>query len=1017
MTAPPTQPGAFLDDVVIPALYHRLPLAFPEFGFEEKGAKYVATSWPPGFPLTVEHENPERLCVYENRPAWIKVHGHGVVRLVDYVSGGTKPTGREFVEAVRRLAELAGVDPSPLEREATPEQLEAARQREERRLTLEVAADHMQAVFWSEAGAEARAYFLGRGFTEDELRDLGLGLHLDVASLEQALRVGGASLQAAKDAGLLWEKTLGYVYLPWHDEHGRPLTLYGRWPGDPPEGSPKTFALPGDGTKASPLFLDRARRSHVKEIVLVEGLFDAAMAQVRGDPRAVASVAAQLNANQLATLKRCAIERAYVCGDPDGGGDRGTEANVAALKKAGIAAFVVERLPEGLDPDEFILKHGIEAWRERVAAAASATLWLISQALEGISKSSPDAAKRAAIKRALSIIGEAEDELDREQGYRAVAAATGEKITILKREGKGQRRRTPPPANGKPVIEVRAGELHLQRAKVLPILATDPRLYVRGHELVTVIFSAGETKGLTVPVGTPVILTLAKARLRAILCERFSFMVWNERLFEHVVCDPPGDLVDAIFEDKEFSAFRELDAVATSPLLRADGSILSVSGYDPLTRTLLVLSAAAPKIPAVPTLQDARAALTDLREAFRDFPFRGEMDRSVALALVLTIIGRSAIDGPVPAFVFTAHTRGSGKTLIAESACAIATGQEATGFPFSHRDEEVSKRITAAVIGGFRVCLIDNAPGGAQIGSASLANAITRRTWSDRILGESKTVSLPMAIVFIVTGNNLGVRDDLDRRALFSHVDAGVERPEERGGYVHDPLGPWIAENRPHLLAAALTILSGYCRAGRPAQKLTRYGSFECWSGLVRSALVWLGEPDPVGALAAKDPDADPVRLAHVAALLVWRALEERSGSKGLSVREALEQLDSHKLADEREVLANLAGVKAADLEARRLGDRLRGLMGAPRNVDGHALAFLKGERKTRAGVATWTVGEPKPQGQQGQQGRRQAPARGNQFLQGEERKQHAYTRGPPGDPSDPADPAEGPDPLGGGLS
>jgi hypothetical protein len=193
---------------------------------------------------------------------------------------------------------------------------------------------------------------------------------------------------------VLWRRLEGYIVVPWADEHGRPLTLYSRWPAKVPplmkdlpawtkkraeqfaaweaaaDGKPwqeprvfKTFALSGKDTKAVPYCLDRARRAGHRELVLVEGIFDAALLQVRGETRAVASVAAQLSGEQGKTLQRCRVQRVYVCGDPDGGGDRGTLANVEALTGAGIEAFVVPRLPDELDPDEFVLSRSIEAWR------------------------------------------------------------------------------------------------------------------------------------------------------------------------------------------------------------------------------------------------------------------------------------------------------------------------------------------------------------------------------------------------------------------------------------------------------------------------------------------------------------------------------------------------------------------------------------------------------------------------------------------------------------------------------
>ena len=132
-----------------------------------------------------------------------------------------------------------------------------------------------------------------------------------------------------------------------------------------------------------------------------------------------------------------------------------------------------------------------------------------------------------------------------------------------------------------------------------------------------------------------------------------------------------------------------------------------------------------------------------------------------------------------------------------------------------------------------------------------LCSVLTQEVYKDRILGRSQTSGeVPTTgTTWFGTGNNLTILGDLKRRVVPCFLDAKEERPEERK--FERNLYVYVPANRGRLVRAALTILRAYVVAGRPDQKLSSFGNFEEWSGLVRSALVWLGEADPLGGGSA----------------------------------------------------------------------------------------------------------------------------------------------------------------------
>jgi hypothetical protein len=381
---------------------------------------------------------------------------------------------------------------------------------------------------------------------------------------------------------------------------------------------------------------------------------------------------------------------------------------------------------------------------------------------------------------------------------------------------------------------------------------------------------------------------------------------------------PPAWCVAAVHARADWPSIRHLEAVVDYPALRPDGTILSQPGYDSETGLLLDARTILPAILDRPSKTDAMLGANVLFDAVTDFPFERDVHRSAWLAALLTPLARFAFTGPAPLFLVDANVRAAGKGLLLDTISRIVTGERFTIATYTSDEDELRKRITSLVLAGDRLVLFDNLEG--KFGNAVLDAALTGTAWKDRILGVNRMAEAPLYMTWFATGNNVAIAADTARRVCHVRLESPDEHPEQRQGFHHPNLLGWVGENRQKLLASALTILRAYCVAGRPNQELPAWGSFEGWSSLVRSAVVWLDLPDPGETRLLLQAQAD---VAAESMGTILECLEKMDAERhGLTAAEIIQRvkdsLEQH--ADLRDALEALLG----KLEARLLGNKLR---------------------------------------------------------------------------------------------
>lgn len=363
-----------------------------------------------------------------------------------------------------------------------------------------------------------------------------------------------------------------------------------------------------------------------------------------------------------------------------------------------------------------------------------------------------------------------------------------------------------------------------------------------------------------------------------------------------------------------------LTGIINAPTLREDGSILDQPGYDVQTGLLFDPQGERfPLLPREPDRDTALRALAFLRDLIGSFPFVTPADRSVALSAILTTLIRRSLS-TAPLHGFNAPTAGTGKSMLVDIASMIATARPAPVIAQGKTEEEMEKRLGAALIAGDVLIAIDNCE--EPLGGELICQAMTQTSLKVRILGTSLNAEVPSNATMFATGNNLTFVGDMTRRAIRATLDAGVERPELRA-FDRDPLA-LVAGRRGDYVTAGLTILRAFHLAGRPEQSVP-LGSFTAWSGWVRDALIWLGEADPCETMEGMR-GADPKLEALTAALEEWRSV---IGTDRVTVREIIERAAAQQTQlfgkaeyvnpEFREALLRVAGEGGA-INGTRLG-------------------------------------------------------------------------------------------------
>ena len=288
--------------------------------------------------------------------------------------------GVDFSAALEMLAKRSGVQ---LQTEREDPQAQARRSRRERLYTLMERATAYYARYLWEAreSATARQYLVGRGLSEQILREFRVGFspsawdRILVASRgagfsDDELIAAGLAQRSRSAPGRIYDRFRARIMFPCADLRGRAVGFGAR---AMRENQPPKYLNTAEGElyhKREILYgveVARAAAARAGEVILVEGYTDVLALHEAGLNNALGIMGTSLTEEQVGALQKIAPVL-ILCLDAD---TAGQEAMVRAASLAGARKLElrVVPLPAGHDPADLVGLEGADALRDRVQRA------------------------------------------------------------------------------------------------------------------------------------------------------------------------------------------------------------------------------------------------------------------------------------------------------------------------------------------------------------------------------------------------------------------------------------------------------------------------------------------------------------------------------------------------------------------------------------------------------------------------------------------------------------------------
>ena len=274
--------------------------------------------------------------------------------------------GVSFMEAVQLLGERVGIQLA-MPVQSRPQQ--ASPHQALYDMHEEAARFYHAILMTTKMGEEARAYLYKRGLTDDVLKHFQIGLapaertylYQRLADKFEEKDLLDSGLFYLSDGNQFYDTFFGRIIFPLTNDKGQVIAFSGRiWQEtDSQTAKYKNSRSTAIFNKSYELYhLDKAKKGtgKVTELYLMEGFMDVIAAYRAGIENAVASMGTALSKEHVDHLKRF-TKKIVLSYDGDKAGQAATAKALEELKDFSVE---VVRVPDAMDPDEYLQKNSAE---------------------------------------------------------------------------------------------------------------------------------------------------------------------------------------------------------------------------------------------------------------------------------------------------------------------------------------------------------------------------------------------------------------------------------------------------------------------------------------------------------------------------------------------------------------------------------------------------------------------------------------------------------------------------------